>query len=149
MSWTADTASSTGWIFESAFCSSPAILNWTRAERRSAEIWPASPAPYGERSDCTFGCLRTASTTSPTTARNGGSSAVAERDCTRTLSPARWLNPAEVRICSAFFVSPEAVSASESERVPTNDPTAIETTQKTSQPITAVFQWFALQRPAR
>ena len=144
-----ETAFRIGWILSSAFSWSPAISNWTSAERRSLETWPPFPGASGERTFWTFGCAETVRSTSSTAARNCGSESVCVFDSTSTLSPARFGKPASRSIVSAVFVSPAAVSASFSIFVPATDPRATATTQNAIQPERAVFQWPALHRPAR
>ena len=139
-SCTVPTASRIGWTFSSALSWSPAISNWTRAERRSLEIWPAFPGASGERTFWTFGSAETVRSTSSTAARNRGSESVAVFDSTSTLSPAWFGKPASRSMVSAVFVSPAAVSVSFSIFVPATDPRATATTQKAIQPERAVFQ---------
>src|SRR5450755_1417329 len=52
-------------------------------------------------------------------------------------------------MCSAIEVSPEAISACESELIPTIEPSATAPTTNNNHPIVARFQCEALQRPAR
>ncbi len=52
-------------------------------------------------------------------------------------------------IRSALAASPTLLSDSSMFLVPTAMPMANDATTKASQPITAVFQWLALQRPIR
>src|SRR5262249_2704991 len=68
----------------------------------------------------------------------------------RRLSAIGWFAmPASARICGARALSPFVCSVPESCRVPTIEPTTTAAATSTSQPIVAVFQCAALQRPAR
>jgi hypothetical protein len=71
------------------------------------------------------------------------------RLCTSTLSVAGCLKSAFERIFSARAVSPEPVSESASTFSPTTPPIIIAITAANTAPNVAVFQWAALQRPAR
>ncbi len=96
---TAATASITAGTFSTAFSrSSPASVNCSRAECRSADIAPVS---YGLCSSPTLPVPRTAAETCSTTALNEASSAASAPLCTRTVSPAGDLMPASSRILAA------------------------------------------------
>ena len=82
-------------------------------------------------------------------AERGRGGGVADADSTSTLSVAGVLNPADARIACARAVSPVACSASVSFTVPAALPRTTAATTKTIQIAVAVFQWSALQRPAR
>src|SRR5690242_7407300 len=66
-----------------------------------------------------------------------------------TLSAAGVWNPALRRSCSARAASPVACSEAESVCVPTVMPRPIATATNATQSAIAVFQFFALHRPAR
>ena len=100
----------------------PAISNWTSAERRSLEIWPAFAGASGERTFWTFGSAETVRTTSATAARNARIGRASPSSTRRARSRPRGSGSRRrCSICSAVFVPPAAVSASFSIFVPATD----------------------------
>ena len=118
---------------------------------RSLEIWPALPGASGERTFCTSGSAETVRTTSATAARNAR---IGQRRRLRLDEHALARAVREAGVASgsarAVFVSPAAVSVSFSIFVPATDPERdCRRRRRRARPETAVFQWPALQRPAR
>ncbi len=97
----------------------------------------------------TFGCRDSAWTTFATADENDGCSNVAHADWISTLSRAGISKLPSSRICSARRDSPFAIAQGSISRPPTAPDTNTMSTPNAIQPKAAVFQWAALQRPAR
>ena len=123
----------------------------TSAECWSSETWPwlLEIASSGETIAVTSGTCFSRSTTSLMTTRNCGSRATCSVLWIRTDSEAGSLKSPLPRIFCARPDSPSPESESSSLFVPIVVPRKTATTTKISQPKNAVFQWPALQRPAR
>src|SRR5919204_6857495 len=130
----------------SALSASPRMSKVTSAEWPSFEICPELPGAYGERTSFTWGSCEKRVTTSFTPARKPGSCTVTDLLWTSTCSLAGRLNSLS-RSLSARPELPVPLWASVSFLVPIALPSATDATTKTIHPITAVFQWRALQRP--
>ena len=136
----------------------PAGVYWIMTAWPSFEIWPVcGPSSGGARRSCTFGYCPSVRWTSATAARKAGSATVRVLDwtstislCAAVLSPfASIVNPALLMMRSAVRDSPTFASFWLICLTPTWLPTYIAPTTNTSQPISAVFQWVALQWPTR
>ena len=124
------------------------MSNWIRAECPSLEIWVAGVSS-GLRMLVTSCCRATVCTTTAIADWKLGSVATTSGLWTSTLSDAGELKPAFARMRSARPASPEAMSASESDRVPIQPPRNTMRATNASQPKVARFQWRALHPPAR
>ena len=119
--------------------------------RPEAEIWSLWLGTSGDFTFWTFGNCASVDVTSLIVARKAGSFAVCVFDRIRTTSPCSFsfcLKPAAM-ILSALRASPTLASVVFRYFVPTVFPTKPAAMTNTSQPMTAVFQCFALQRPMR
>ena len=144
-----DTASRTGGTRFAAPSADPFSSNATSAAWPSLENCPPLPGASGERNPLTCGRDLSLATTAASSALKAGVELPIASLCTSTVSLACSLNPARSSISWARPAWPSDCSRLASLTVPTAFPATIATATNASHPKVAVFQWAALQRPAR
>ena len=141
----------TGAMRTSGVIGIPRTSNCTSAAVPPGATSASPPGSSGERMFVTWGSSESVWTSEATAASNRCVPAIREpsRLSTSTDSVAGDRKSAPRSICCARAVSPEPLCESVSLSSPTTEPAAIATSTSANQAPVDVFQWAALQLPAR